>query len=182
MNKTKILWTLIFVLVIGLSFLSFKNLTNYMEGVGPAPVVTVPEIPEGTACTMEAKICPDGTAVGRTGPKCEFAACPSPDATKATVTTYLDGNVTSLNVTINPREIISDSRCPLDVQCIWAGTVEVRTAISTQVAHGEHVLKLGEPRVFGDHTVTLTDVTPTPHPDEKIALSSYRFTFEIKKK
>ena len=29
-----------------------------------------------TACTMEAKICPDGTAVGRTGPNCEFAPCP----------------------------------------------------------------------------------------------------------
>ena len=29
------------------------------------------------ACTQEAKICPDGTAVGRTGLNCEFAACPS---------------------------------------------------------------------------------------------------------
>ena len=28
------------------------------------------------ACTMEAKLCPDGSAVGRTGPNCEFAACP----------------------------------------------------------------------------------------------------------
>ncbi len=28
-------------------------------------------------CTMEAKTCPDGSAVGRTGPLCEFAACPS---------------------------------------------------------------------------------------------------------
>jgi hypothetical protein len=28
------------------------------------------------ACTLEAKICPDGTAVGRTGPHCEFAECP----------------------------------------------------------------------------------------------------------
>lgn len=28
------------------------------------------------ACTQEAKICPDSSAVGRTGPKCEFAACP----------------------------------------------------------------------------------------------------------
>lgn len=27
-------------------------------------------------CTMEAKICPDGSAVGRSGPKCEFAPCP----------------------------------------------------------------------------------------------------------
>ncbi|HTE48625.1 MAG TPA: plastocyanin/azurin family copper-binding protein [Candidatus Paceibacterota bacterium] len=29
------------------------------------------------ACTMEAKLCPDGSYVGRTGPKCEFSACPT---------------------------------------------------------------------------------------------------------
>jgi len=29
------------------------------------------------ACTMEAKLCPDGSYVGRTGPDCEFAPCPS---------------------------------------------------------------------------------------------------------
>jgi len=28
------------------------------------------------ACTMEAKLCPDGSAVGRSGPNCEFAECP----------------------------------------------------------------------------------------------------------
>lgn len=27
-------------------------------------------------CTQEAKVCPDGSAVGRTGPNCEFAVCP----------------------------------------------------------------------------------------------------------
>lgn len=29
-------------------------------------------------CTQEAKLCPDGSYVGRTGPDCEFAACPEP--------------------------------------------------------------------------------------------------------
>ncbi len=29
------------------------------------------------ACTQEAKLCPDGSAVGRTGPNCEFAECPA---------------------------------------------------------------------------------------------------------
>lgn len=29
------------------------------------------------ACTQEAKLCPDGSAVGRTGQNCEFAPCPS---------------------------------------------------------------------------------------------------------
>ncbi len=29
------------------------------------------------ACTMDARQCPDGSYVGRVGPKCEFADCPS---------------------------------------------------------------------------------------------------------
>lgn len=32
--------------------------------------------PKRVACTKDAKICPDGTTVGRQGPDCEFAACP----------------------------------------------------------------------------------------------------------
>ena len=37
-------------------------------------------LPKGTACTQDAMICPDGSAVGRTGPLCQFAACPSAPA------------------------------------------------------------------------------------------------------
>ncbi len=34
------------------------------------------------ACTMDAKMCPDGSAVGRVGPSCDFAPCPElPEAT-----------------------------------------------------------------------------------------------------
>jgi hypothetical protein len=33
--------------------------------------------PGMAACTQEAKLCPDGSSVGRTGPKCEFAVCPT---------------------------------------------------------------------------------------------------------
>jgi len=27
-------------------------------------------------CSMDAKVCPDGSSVGRTGPNCEFTSCP----------------------------------------------------------------------------------------------------------
>lgn len=30
------------------------------------------------ACTQEVMVCPDGTSVGRVGPNCEFAPCPTP--------------------------------------------------------------------------------------------------------
>lgn len=33
--------------------------------------------PNDIACTEEAKLCSDGSSVGRTGPNCEFADCPT---------------------------------------------------------------------------------------------------------
>ena len=32
--------------------------------------------PGKNACSLEAKLCSDGTVVVRTGPNCEFSACP----------------------------------------------------------------------------------------------------------
>lgn len=34
---------------------------------------------EPVACTKDAKMCPDGSYVGRAGPNCEFEACPVPE-------------------------------------------------------------------------------------------------------
>lgn len=41
-----------------------------------------PEEGNNYACTLEAKICPDGSAVGRSGPSCEFAECPAVEASE----------------------------------------------------------------------------------------------------
>lgn len=54
------------ILVLGIGGFIYRNVTEHS---GPA----------ATACTLEAKICPDGTSVGRTGPNCEFAACAAPN-------------------------------------------------------------------------------------------------------
>lgn len=45
-------------------------------GIGSVLYSTVIEEDQQRACTLEAKQCPDGSFVGRTGPNCEFAACP----------------------------------------------------------------------------------------------------------
>lgn len=45
-------------------------------GLGVLIFLTAPEKNKEVACTMEAKICPDGSAVGRSGPDCEFSECP----------------------------------------------------------------------------------------------------------
>ncbi len=46
------------------------------------------------SCTADAMICPDGSAVGRVAPTCEFAACPTAQASQAEVT--LQGKVICL--------------------------------------------------------------------------------------
>ncbi|MCK9352482.1 MAG: Hint domain-containing protein [Candidatus Pacebacteria bacterium] len=45
---------------------------------------------EEVACTMDAKICPDGSAVGRVGPNCEFAECPVAGAQGSSCSTDKD--------------------------------------------------------------------------------------------
>lgn len=40
-----------------------------------------PASPGQTACTLDAKVCPDGTSVGRVGPDCEFTPCPREQTT-----------------------------------------------------------------------------------------------------
>lgn len=45
----------------------------------------LPLINQPIACTMEAKLCPDGSAVGRTGPNCEFAPCPDEQTNPASL-------------------------------------------------------------------------------------------------
>lgn len=52
--------------------------TGVTETVTDVPVETeTPRAPEDTImCTMDAKICPDGSGVGRVPPSCAFAPCP----------------------------------------------------------------------------------------------------------
>lgn len=53
------------IILLGLGSFVYQNAIN-------SPQVNTP-----TACTLDARICPNGSAVGRTGPACEFEACPS---------------------------------------------------------------------------------------------------------
>lgn|GEM_PF-1238418 len=49
----------------------YYNLNPILDVSIPAPSGKIK-----TVCTMEVKLCPDGSSVSRGGPNCEFAACP----------------------------------------------------------------------------------------------------------
>ncbi|MEK7582173.1 MAG: hypothetical protein AAB488_02510 [Patescibacteria group bacterium] len=65
--KEKVTVMIMTMLVVILWFVGFFIFTHKkISNINIQPV----------ACTMEAKMCPDGSYVGRTGPNCEFAKCP----------------------------------------------------------------------------------------------------------
>lgn len=57
------------------------NTDTLMDSIFQTVTLSAPQATASTtlpkACTMEAKLCPDGSYVGRTGPNCEFSPCPS---------------------------------------------------------------------------------------------------------
>lgn len=62
----------------------------------PIPTISILPTGEPIGCTMDAKICPDGSAVGRVPPDCEFERCPT-DITTDGETKKFTGTVTSIN-------------------------------------------------------------------------------------
>ena len=78
---------------------------------------------------------------------------------------------------VTPLRVISDSRCPIGVQCVWAG--EVRIAISVRTAAGEVTREIvsGRPEPIADGALELVEVTPGRKADEVIYPDQYRFGF-----
>jgi hypothetical protein len=130
-------------------------------------------------CNADGRQCADGSVVGRTGPLCEFAACPKTGAQSGTIRTYIGGAQSALNVTITPRQVVDDSRCPTDVQCIWAGTAHVRASINTSAEMRDETFELGKPLRLGAYTITLSELTPAKSAGDEIPASSYRFVFTV---
>lgn len=68
------------IILLLIAFTTLFGVWFYKTQVEMNPFLIIPsfltESASPTACTMEAKLCPDGSSVGRSGPKCEFAACP----------------------------------------------------------------------------------------------------------
>ncbi|MDD5289821.1 MAG: DUF333 domain-containing protein [Patescibacteria group bacterium] len=97
MKKTilySVLALVIIVLIIGaIRFLTPEDTWLCQKGEwvkhgNPSAAAPTTGCGEAKACTTEAKVCPDGSAVGRTGPNCEFSPCPG----EKSVTFFCDNN------------------------------------------------------------------------------------------
>lgn len=174
--NTKNLWIVIGILA--LIALGVYVTTKSQSAVSPV-------VAEPVACTADAQICPDGSAVGRVGPDCHFAACPASPTqqtgTPALLSAGIQKPVTGFGVTITPLKVLEDSRCPADVTCIQAGTVRLsaKVRVDQQGVESTETFAIGEPVSIGGGTITLVSVNPNKSQNTTISPSNYEFMFKV---
>jgi hypothetical protein len=79
-------------------------------------------------------------------------------------------------LTVRPLEVIEDSRCAANVQCVWAGRLRLRANVSG----AERELTLGETLQTPQGAVTLAVARPGPWHDwpvNEVPRPAYRFGF-----
>ncbi len=173
--------TLAIVLVIGLALIAYSvwvTVTNRNRDPNTGG--------EGVVCTMDAFQCPDGSWVGRTGPSCEFV-CPagtstSPTGSDVSLVGGIGEKLTGLDVTIIPMKVEEDSRCPVGVQCIQAGTVRVTATVVSGLGTSTPLFTMDRAITTEAESIVLIGVTPEPKVGEIISPEDYRFTFRVVKR
>jgi hypothetical protein len=73
-------------------------------------------------------------------------------------------------------KVAADSRCPIDVVCVWAGDAEVALRAEASGRSGAvSVHTLLEPRVgsFGSYKIELVQLTPTRRASQQVPAKDY---------
>ncbi|MBM3595373.1 MAG: hypothetical protein FJX31_06230 [Alphaproteobacteria bacterium] len=86
---------------------------------------------------------------------------------------YVDGPA------VTPLEVLEGSRCPADVQCVWAGQVRIRAMIHLASDDLERELTSSKPVPVADGSLELVEVKPATHSRAAIAPGDYRFGFRL---
>lgn len=80
---------------------------------------------------------------------------------------------------VTPLRVISDSRCPAKVQCVWAGEVRIAARIELGSGAETRELVMGQPASVADGTLELVETYPERKPDQKIYPDEYLFGFRF---
>jgi len=97
------------------------------------------------------------------------------------------GQSTEINgVAFTLVKIAGDSRCPLDVTCIWAGAVTAQVSVEKGGTHAALTVTSTDTAEFTiesrSYTVSIKDVLPAKETGGEIDQKNYKITFEITKK
>ena len=89
-------------------------------------------------------------------------------------------SVAGTDLELRVIEILSDSRCPRDVTCVWAGEVRLRLSVrSGNTPAQEHEVIAGNSVTVGTYLITIEKIEPEAVENQKIAPRDYRVTVRV---
>ena len=80
---------------------------------------------------------------------------------------------------VTPLAVLEDSRCPVDVDCAWAGQVRLSVRVQLGSSSQTRELTLGKPVPVADGTLELAQALPTRNSKAAIPPGDYRFAFRF---
>lgn len=87
------------------------------------------------------------------------------------------------SVDIGFAEILNDSRCPRDVQCVWAGAATITVWVEKKPRAREtltlRVPNADEPVTYEQYSVSLKDVKPYPESNRRPQRDEYVATLVV---
>ena len=94
-----------------------------------------------------------------------------------------EAHVQGTSIVVRFRSVSNDSRCPTDVQCVWAGNAIVALTLSQGDGPGTDVLlnTTLDPKItkFAGYTIKLIGLKPAPKSGNPISQGAYVATLEV---
>jgi hypothetical protein len=110
----------------------------------------------------------------------EPAPMPAPAPAEGRATLRLGEEARIGAVRVRAMRLVEDSRCPVNVQCVHAGTVRLAVTLNQDGEAREVVLRDNEPqRLGGEQWIELSAVCPVPRAPNQIASGDYRFIVSV---
>jgi uncharacterized lipoprotein NlpE involved in copper resistance len=101
-----------------------------------------------------------------------------------------DAVITGENLRLHFDEVLEDSRCPAQVECVWSGQARIAIIVqdtentpktltfNTNPAPDQNA----QTAQVGEYEITLLSLEPNPQtPEDAVALEQYRATLEVSK-
>jgi hypothetical protein len=188
---TKTVWAaviVILVIALGLIYWSYYQGPNASYPLGATSTPVKPSAGGNSPAPYNPPL--SGTSGGLTLPLGTSTLPTGGAATSSgatlTFNAKLNQAASGAGIEIMPVKVVEDSRCPVGVYCIQAGTVKLqaRVTIKTPTTNttADQTFTLGQLATIGtdNKQITLTAVSPNRVAGQAVAAGDYVFTFSVR--
>jgi hypothetical protein len=93
-----------------------------------------------------------------------------------------DARISGTPITVTFRSVSEDSRCPSNVQCVWAGDAAIKVGLAANSTSQESTIHTNlDPRTvdFSGYRIKAVNVAPVPKSGTTIPAAAYVVTLQV---